>query len=381
MTDLTSVQLMSGGSRIGQATAGVLRCRENLMAPGAWTFEVDDVDVSWSPDFSAEDVDSVRLIVGKRVPFEGVVFDPSTGAGRLTITSGSNGRRLSWTGIDRGWWLLASRRALPNPATDNPTGWAVPVDARSGQASTVAAQYITHNLGVDAIEERANPDVAVLDRQVGTTGAWSARLLTLAELIPRVCADGGIVCRPSYRLDGAVLFALERARDLSDRFRFHDSGDFTSAEVVVERRSASWMLAGGSGDGASRIFRVASTGAEGADRLEGFTDQNALTQAWEVQAAADVQLAVAGPQTTLNAVLTDDAASRVRWGVDVLLGDLVSVTVAGVRYALPVTAIAHEITANRQVVRPVFGEAVTNEWVGLNRDIAGLAQRFESSIR
>src|SRR5690606_38314368 len=135
-----------------------------LLDLGKWTLSISDAAISWS-DIEAtdelgatvtrpatpEDVTEIRLVDGNRIAYPGLVRPSQQGGfGGLTASLDADGWRWTWTGVDL-WFVLLARLAFPDP-TNTEGSWSVSHDVRSGQASTVLAEYLTNNLGTGALE-------------------------------------------------------------------------------------------------------------------------------------------------------------------------------------------------------------------------------------
>lgn len=371
-----SVDLCAAWAKIGEAPAATFSGILRDLAVGEWRLEGSVAALELAGAYTVADVDTIRVLDDSTVLFAGQVAPMSSGVGGLDRTVTAAGEQFALTGPDL-WGLLAARVAYPSPATAPP--WADAHDDRSGTASTVAAGYISDNLGVSALADRVVPGVSVVDGAVGSVGTWSARLQPLDQLVTRVCTDGGIICLPEIDLVGNVTFRLASRTDRSATLVLSDQGDLVGIEKVNTPAAATYVVAGGQGELTDRTFRDAGT-AVGLARREVFYDVSSLASSTEVQQAATSKAASSAASLTVVAQLADYAAARFAYPTNYRIGDLVAVELDGVRYPVPVSSVNIVVSPERTVVRPVLGSAVTNLVVGLIRDVADLQSRFDTQI-
>jgi len=390
LTDEWSVDLCHGWRRIATVAASAFEFRgvERFLERGEWELTCPASAVEWGTVYDPlrdefvearpEDVDTVRLVRGNEIAYPGIVAPISEGSGGLEIVNTGDGKRFTWTGPDL-WQLLHWRLAYPDPTSEHP--WAVAHDVRTGVASTVVAAYLNANMGSTALPDRSEPGFTVVDQGDGPSDEWSARLSPLSDVVARICTQAGLGCWLTVDFDGAVTATIGRPRDLSEVIVVSDQGDLSSVKVRRVPAAATWVLAGGQGEGASRVFRAASAeGAAGAGRRELFVDYSSLSSSRELQQAANTHVRMNGETWSVYGEVTDELAASLRHGSDFRVGDMIGVEVEGRRYAVPVTSVSYEITADRQVVRPVLGTAAPDALAGMIRDVAGLANRFQNDI-
>ena len=385
-----SVDLCHNWRRIATVTGSAYEFRavHRWLEQGEWELTCPASAVEWGSiyderrdelvDPTPEDVNTVRLVNDGSIAFAGYVAALSEGSGGLEVVTTGDGQRYTWSGPDL-WHLLAGYIAFPDPSTYQP--WAVSHDVRTGRASSVIAAYLDHNLGSSALPERQAPGFTVVDQGAGPSDEWSARLAPLSHVVARICEQAEIGCWLSIDFDGNVTATIGAPRNLSERIVVSDQGDLSTVRVRHVPATATWVLAGGQGEGASRVFREAATPeATGQARREMFVDYSSLSSASELQRAANVQLRLGAESWSIYGEVTDELAATLRYGRDFRVGDLIGVEVDGRRHTVPVTSVTFEISASRQVVRPSLGTAAPNELVGLTRDVAGLADRFRTDI-
>lgn len=372
-----AIDLCVDWARVGECVGGEFHAVTRDLTAGEWNLTGAVANVTLEAGVTLDDINTIRVADNKRIPFAGYVAPIDEGTGGLTVNDTPTGQRFTLAGPDL-WHIPAGRLAYPTPSTEPP--WANSFDERTGQASSVAAAYVLNNLGIVALAARQYPGVSIVDRFVGATGAWSARLQPLDELIARICREGGITCRLTVDFTGAVQLDFASRRDRTTTCVLSDQGDLINTDHRTLDATATLVVAGGQGVLNARTFRTATDGSAGAARREVFSDQAALSTATELQQSATATLAGAGATFAIHSELAATAAQTVTPGVDYDIGDIVAVEIDNVRHPVPVVAITYLISANRQIISPVLGDAGPDLLNGLTRDVANLAARFDVNI-
>ena len=318
---------------------------------------------------SIADIAAVRVVDELGVAFTGTVR-PIAGEdnGGVTVEGVGASAAVTFAGSDAGWAALASRRAYPDPSTEAP--WATSHDTRTGRASTVVAEFIEANLGSSALPDREWPDLDVVDGLVGIESTWSARLQRLDRLVARICNDAGLVCRPTFALDGSLRVVIAARSDLSARQVLSDQADLSTLTDRSFAATASHVIAAGQGELELRAFEVASSPATGRDRAEHFIDRRNLADTAELATAASSTLAAAAASRVIRAELSAAAAAQMRYRFHYDVGDIVSVEIAGVRHSSSIESVRIQLNATEYRITPQFGEAAPDAWSALVRSIA-----------
>ena len=364
----------SSWNTLHEVDAGEFRGVLRRNAPGPWRVRLplDEITCSCPID----DVATVRVLNGTRVVFSGWVARLDSAGGGVVRTISADERTLTLEGVDA-WYPLTTRLAFPNPATGAP--WSTATDDRSGLASTVAANYVLHNVGAPALVDRQWPDLVVSDPAVGPSVSWAARLQPLHRLVAEICGVD-VVCRPVVDIDGQTVVRFALASDRSTSLVLSDEGELSDVQQSIVPPGVTWVLAAGSGTGASRQFAVASSAAAGLDRIEALTEQTNATTA-QLPVAAEAVRRDLSVALSVDGQVTAVASRRYRYAIDYDLGDLLGVVVDRVRYATPVTAVQVEVTPERSVAVPALGTWSNDRLQGMRRDVLGLAERFDRSIQ
>jgi hypothetical protein len=373
-----TVDLCSGFDKVGEASAFRLDAVLRLLAVGEWQLSAPLAGLE-CPDVDA--VDSIIVFDDQSVAgivFAGLVRRVGNVEGGVARIVAAEGTILEFRGVDI-YGLLAQRHVYRSPTSDPP--WADAHDVRSGVGSTVAAGYITANLGTGALTPRQIAGVTIVDPVVGTSSTWSGRMQPLDEMVGRICRESGIVCLATMTAPGAYQFVFQSPNDLSASIVFTDQGDLEELTRLVLPAISSYVIAAGQGELTARSFAAAGTGATGLDRIEYVYENTNITTPTGLTTAADTQLILQGVDISVDGLVAADAAQRVRYLDDYQLGDWLGIEVDSVRYASQVEAVTVSLSAEREVVRPVMGRASSNQVMTLIRQVDGLTSRFDSQIR
>lgn len=372
-----SVDLCHGFVKVGEATAFELSAVIRLLAVGEWQLSAPLVGLECA-DVGA--VDSIIVYDDSFVPrimFAGIVRRVGGVDGGVTRVVAAEGTSLEFRGVDI-FGLLGTRQVWPTPTTGPP--WAAAHDVRTGQGSTVAAGYITANIGSGAIAARQIAGVTTVDPGVGNSSTWSGRLQPLDQMVGRVCRESGIVCVATMTSPGVYQFLFKSAADLSDQILFTDQGDLEQLSRLVTPATASYIVAAGQGELTARSFATADAGLTGINRVEAVYENTNITTGAGLATAANTELLLQGEDVSVDGLVAVNAAQRVRYLDDYQLGDWLGVEVDSVRYASQVEAVTISLTAERELIRPVLGRAATNEALSLIKQVGGLTTRFDSQI-
>lgn len=384
-----SIDLLNQGKRIAMVESFEFGGIERYNDQGEWTLDTTPASVTeWQPTgevlngmpviYGPQDVDAIRLVRGNEIAFPGLVMEISEGAGGFEVTREANRISWRWSGPDL-WGILSERNAYPDPTTEPP--WAVSHDLITGAGTTALASYLRRNLGVEALPDRQWAGVTVEDAIAGLTGEWSARMQTLRELTRRVATDSGIRCRPRMEFNGQIVFRLDAPLNLSSVFVFSDQSDLSEVHMRWVPATATSVIAGGQGEGAARAFARAATTATGARRRERFSEQTSLVGAGELARSAAATVTKGMATWVVDAQVSDQVASAYRYGTHFKVGDILGIEIDNVRYQVPIVAAKYEITPTRQIVRPILGQGVPDEFVGLLKDVANLASRLDRDVQ
>jgi hypothetical protein len=394
-----SIYLCQGWTRIAEATAYQFHGSQRLNAAGDWGLETSlaGVEFGWrfveeNPDepgpttgewvqYDPRDVDTIRVVENGEITYSGFVTE-------FKMVIDGSVERWTFNGVDL-WQILEDRICFPDPTTEPP--WPDSHDVVTAAASAAITTYLLNNVGADALEDRQLPGGGVEDLGISTDEVtWSARLQPLSTLVQRIANDGGVVVGISVSAEGDYSFTVGPAINRTEQIRLSDRGDLKRIEASFLPVSKTYTITGGTGEGVDRLFKVADTGATGDARKEQFSDLRSsstldevgdpISAVDELQADADMRNVFGAAQYRIHVEVTDEAATALNYPHETGLGDLVTIDIKGVAYQVALTEATFELTPERRQVHPVFGTAIPNALVGLDRDVAGLGDRFDNSI-
>jgi hypothetical protein len=251
-----------------------------------------------------------------------------TRALRLT----DDGYELTVGGPDDNVWI-ADRVAyqMPNRTAPNqgiPATGAVARDVQTGAAETVIKHYVEANAGQTALAPRRILTVVpVAGAGRGSTVTGSARMRnTLLSLIRGLAGTGGLGF--NVRQIGQNLsFDVYTPVDRTGTARFASKlGNLDSFELTETAPAASYVIAGGTGGGTTRIFRdmtdTAAITAWPKTRVERYINQS-TDDPDELDQALAEELLSNGPTTSM-AITTRDTP-QIQFARDYYIGDRVTV--------------------------------------------------------
>ena len=290
--------------------------------PGEWRVECHLREID--PDVLMA-VNAVLVRDERRVIFAGYRAAGDSGQGGTLREIDAAGRRATIEGVDC-WEWFRSRAVLPDPTVD--IGWPVATDLRTGQGGTVIEQFIEANAGVSALPDRQIPGLTVQAAAVGTNGEWSGRHQRLDELVGRIALESNVVVEPTVTNDLEPIVYIREASDRTAEVVLSDLADLAEAEQRDVPAAATWVLAAGSGTGASRMFRSAG-GGSGISRKEVVVENTNATTSNELHQFAEAKRREAGFALYVSGRTSEQAAESYEYLTDYRLGDLVTVQVKG----------------------------------------------------
>lgn len=244
-------------------------------------------------------------------------------------------------GQDDTVWL---RRTLALPVPSGPPYTAAEYDDRSGSAETVMRGYVDANLGPSASPARRLPGLTMpADQGRGGNVRGRARFTVLLELLQSLALAGGDI---GFRIiqtgPGALQFQPVIPADRTGTAVFSSEvGNLSGYDYSRSDSDADYVIVAGQGEGTLRTFVEGGDTAAIANRArrsETFVDRRDTNDTAVLTQVRDERLMEQKARTSLSITPIDTAA--VRYGVDYLLGDRVSVVVDGVR----ITDVVREVT-------------------------------------
>lgn len=271
-----------------------------------------------TPGFGIEVVhDGVTVLSG---PVVGRQHERSQSANILTLS-----------GVDDAVWLRR-RVAHMQPTSTAPPYNVQPHDVRTGQASAVLRAYVDVNAGPAAIGPRRVPGLVLPgDPGVGSQVTGRARLQVLLEMLQELALSGGGIGFRIVQVDTSIEFQVYAPADRSAAVKFsEDLQNLAGYKFESTAPEATYVYAGGAGEGTARTFVEGAAGVDVATwgRIETFRDRRDTTGAAELQQSIAEELAEKAEAVSLSIDPVDTVQQR--FGVHYGLGDRVTVMVEGV---------------------------------------------------
>jgi hypothetical protein len=270
--------------------------------------------------------------------------------------------------------VLSSRLIWPQPA-DEPPWTTSAYHVVIGQASAVVCELVRRHRGDLARPERRGTGLSVTDLGGGMTGTWQYRLSRLIDAVAQIGREAGLTVSVTRNLvTGLIDVAVGGTRDRTNLV-LDDSklGDSTLSRSSAE---ATTIVAGGGGEGTSRLFAIAGQTAAGDARIEAFSDQRGIASQPSLQRSADAVRAAGSASSSFGGALTPAAAAQYQWHTHYELGDLMTLRVSTSAWPVTVEAVILAWDADGQRMTPVLGATPRHALEQLLRDVNGLADRL-----
>ena len=293
--------------------------------------------------------------------------------------------------------LVARRLASPDPSQplDEPNQSR---DVRNGPAGNLIAGYVNDNAGEGAIEDRKIPILSVdtPSEDVGSEVTGRARYNPLVEFCEVLAERAGDVSFSALqRLDSStVTFSVRETRDLSEEIVFNDDcGTLQSFVYEVEEPDATYVVAGGRGEGDERLILTGENepAKDEFGRIETFLDQrnageeeDEQSQIDELEDAIEDELKGAfgsNPKEWLEAKIMNTRGTRFMEHYRV--GDIVSVELNDelVRVPQVVREAEVSIASNGVTVDLLVGNVSDRRTLEAFRELQVLNKKFSDAGR
>jgi hypothetical protein len=292
---------------------------------------------------------------------------------RLERIVDETGDRLVVSGVDDTVWL-ARRLAHPQPATPAPPYNTSAYDTHTGPPAQVIADLINVNAGPGAVASRRVPGLSVPPPGIaGPNVTVAARWQNLLTLCQGVARGNGLTF-------DVVDLAL-RVRVPVDRGAVFSAGLETLAAWTATETAptANKVVVAGGGEGTARLIRevVDATSIATWGLVEAFGDRRDTTDPAQMdQAGAD---ALAQGVTPTTVVFTPLDTPGQAFGVDWVLGDLVTVVAGGLTVHDLVREVHVTLDTHGATIVPAVGTPAGD--LALFRAVGGLDRRVRQLER
>lgn len=259
--------------------------------------------------------------------------------------------QLTISGVTDEVWLQR-RLCSPEPATIAPPYATDEYDTRSGAASTVLWQYVDVNAGPDAIAARQVPGFAMAtDPAVGVSVNFSARWDNLLTVCQTLALNGGIGFRVESNGGGQIVFTPYANIDRTQTMKFSvDLGNVAKFAFDSTAPKEDYEFVLGPGDSTAQEIYEQGDGDAIAEwgRFENSVNSSGSTTDVQLQQAAIDALGQNSEQATLTLMPIEINGSV--YGVDYMLGDIVTMQLEGVVYT-PYGSITGNPNTIQDIVR------------------------------
>lgn len=249
--------------------------------------------------------------------------------------------------------ILLGTRAFPDPSIADPqeSSRSRANDTRTGSAETLMRQYVGFNVAADLAPAgrirglRKFLDLQDVSLNRGIQVTKSPRFQNLLELLQEIVLLDPSLGFRVVQVDDILEFQVLDAGDRRDLVRFDiENGTITSEEIAISGPSVTDAIVAGQGEGAERtIISRTTPEAQAAEEewgivYETFVDQRDTDDLVELEQSGDEALADGRGGSSVKMVPADD--TTMRYGLDWVLGNLVTMVVAGTETVARVTETA-----------------------------------------
>lgn len=256
-------------------------------------------------------------------------------------------------------------------------------DVRTGKAETVLKQYVDYNIGENGRTDRRKLTVQT-DTGIGNTVTGRARFHTLLELCSSLALSGGDLGFKVVQTNGQLQFQVYQPIDKTQSVFFSPQlGNLAEYDYTEEDPEANCTIAGGGGEGASRILleRIDSASIAEYDRYETFIDRRDTTDTTELIQAMDEELSTKARKTSLS--ITPIDLPNLSFGKHYNLGDKVTVKIGENTIKDVVREVKIQLTPNGETISPTVGtpESISRPMGGFFNKINKISKRLSNLER
>lgn len=231
--------------------------------------------------------------------------------------------------------ILADRLTYPNPAKrENEQDVSHYRD--KGQAGLVLYKLIELNAGSLALPERRALGMETKFINAGSEVSVETRLKSLLETCQTLAASGNMVIEAYPQPKGYLIVVRPPTVRAKSVVFTRQGGEVLGWELTKSAPTATTVVVGGQGEGASRTLETSTRPNTWGRRIEVFKDRRDKDEAADLEKAANEELDKGESQQTLK--LDFRETERLKFGVNFQIGDTVTAVLApGLQATLPVT--------------------------------------------
>jgi len=286
---------------------------------------------------------------------------------------------LTLSGIDD-TGRLGDRLALPVPSGPPYTASEHHVQATTGELALRA--YVDANAGPGATVGRRIPGLVLgTNLGLGTATIIRARFQNLMLILQQAAAMGGGLGFKVVQVGATLEFQVFLPVDKTATAIFSPGlGNLRAYSYVRAAGTATYVYAGGGGEGTARVFAEAydPTPLLTYGRIEKFMDRRDIPTLSELQPVAQAEAYDNSEQRELRLSPLDTAG--LQFGTHYNLGDRVTVVVDGIPIQDVVREVRLSLTAEGEALEPVVGPADASEQPAASSGLYGTIRVMATRI-
>lgn len=231
--------------------------------------------------------------------------------------------------------VLADRLTYPNPAKrENEQDVSHYRD--KGQAGLVLYKLIELNAGSRALPERRALGMETKFINAGSEVSVETRLKSLLETCQTLAAAGNMVIEAYPQPKGYLIVVRPPTVRAKSVVFTQQGGEVLGWELTNSAPTATTVVVGGQGEGASRTLETRTRPNTWGRRIEVFKDRRDTDEAVDLEKAANEELDKGEAEQTIKLEFRE--TERLKFGVNFQIGDTVTAVLApGLQATLPVT--------------------------------------------
>lgn len=231
--------------------------------------------------------------------------------------------------------VVADRLTYPNPQkSENEQD--VSHYKYTGVASQAVHALLEANLGAHALPPRRALGAQIRSIEGGSQVSVETRLKNLLTECQTICSTGGVVLEAYPQPKGYLIVVRPPTVRTKSVVFTQQGGEVLGWELTNNAPTATTVVVGGQGEGASRTLETRTRPNDWGRRIEVFKDRRDTDEAADLEKAASEELDKGQATQTLKLEFRE--TPRLQFGRNFQLGDTVTAILAtGLRAELPVT--------------------------------------------
>lgn len=229
-------------------------------------------------------------------------------------------------------------------------------DIRTGRAENIMKQYVSFNIGPDALSERRELTIEA-DKGLGATVTGRGRFHNLLDFLASLALSGGGLGFRVVQVNDSLEFQVYQPSDKTKSAFFSPLlKNLASFDYNNSNPTKNFIIVGGGGEGKDRILLQKSDNTSIAKyrRKESFKDQRDTSEIDELNQSLDEELASGVEQNTFSFTPID--TPQLSFGTHYGLGDKVSIVITQPNEVVDIETLQYFISAYQTV--PVQSERV-----------------------